>query len=426
MRLLSKILLSHLLVMGLPVIAAFSLPADLEPGWLRPVVVVSVGFLALVMATFWAARLNRRLQTLAGTARRVGGGDLSLPTADRSRTGPPDEISELVEFIEQMRTNLVQALRTLQTTSQKASQSSSSLTLLAKQINVSAGDITTSMEQSAQGAALQTDLIDHTSALIKEVARSIDRTSRSAEDAARSTAEASAVAQSGGQMAGQAVDKMRGVFEQIEKTAERVFEFSQRTKEIGNIVRVITEVAQQTHLLAINATIEAARAGDAGRGFAVVAEEIRQLAENTSRSAERISGIVEEVGTTSHETVQEVWASTKQLSEGRDELASIMDALQNIVTTVTAGSDRVQIISRLAREQIAGAEQTVKAIENISTVAQKNADATLGVRRTAELQSDSIFEVTRLADRLVDLSSSMDAEVGRFKLQEKDDGSKNS
>ncbi len=420
MKLSHKILLSYLLVMGLPLGAAFALPAG-GPGWLRPVLVLAAAAIVLAAAAVWAARLNRRLQDLADTASRIGSGDLTDAASQKTAAGPGDEISRLLGFIEQMRSNLVRTLNTLQSNSQRATLTSSSLTKLAKQINVSAGEITASMEEISQGAGLQTELVEHTSALVREMARSIERTSRSAEDAARSSAEASTVAHSGSQLAGQAVEKMRGVFEQVDRTAERVVEFSQRTKEIGKISRVITEVAQQTHLLAINATIEAARAGEAGRGFAVVAEEIRKLAENTSRSAERIDKIVEEVGVDSHETVQEVWASTKQLSEGRDQLTSIMDALKNIVTTVTTGSDRTQIISRLAREQIAGAEQTVKAIENISSVAQKGASSTDEVRRTAEAQTDSLFEVTKLTREMEKISSSLDAEVGLFKLQETDE-----
>jgi methyl-accepting chemotaxis protein len=420
MNLFHKVLLSYLMLVGPPLALALALPATAGPPWFKPVLVGGAAALALAAAVWWAWRLNRRLQRLAERARRIGSGDLA-DGALTTDAGSGDEIAALNGYIEQMRSDLVQTLQTLRATSQRASASSTSLTELAKRINVSAGEITTSMDEIAEGAGQQTDLVDRTSALIREMARSIERSSRSAEDAARSTAEASGVASSGGQMAGQAVDKMRGVFEQIERTAERVFEFSQRTKEIGNIVRVITEVAQQTHLLAINATIEAARAGEAGRGFAVVAEEIRQLAENTSRSAERIAKIVEEVGVTSHETVQEVWASTKQLEEGREELTSIMDALKNIVATVAAASDRVQIISRLASEQIAGAEQMVRAIENISSVAQTNASATAAVGKTAEAQSDSILKVTRLSDELVALSTRMDAEVGRFQLREADD-----
>lgn len=421
MKLLYKILVGYFLVVALSLAAALLVSPENHPPLVRWMVVASATLAVLILAGFFAYRMARRLSLLARQADQVGSGDLSESIRRRNRPGWPDEIDSLADSIEGIRGNYVHMLRTVRSTSQQANLSSSSLTELAKAINVSAGKISQSMDEIARGAELQTGLVNQTSALISEMARSIERTSRSAEDAARSSAEASVVAQSGGQMAGKAVDKMRGVFEGVEKYAQRVFEFGERTKEIGNIVKVITEVAQQTHLLAINATIEAARAGDAGRGFAAVAEEIRQLAENTSKSAERISGIVEEVTGSSEETVRAVMDSTRHLSEGRDQLTSIIDALENIVATVTTGSDRVQIISRLAKEQIAGAEQTVIAIENISQVAQKNASSTEAVSQSVEAQSTSLLDVTRLAAEIVRLAVAMEAEVRKFKLGEKDE-----
>jgi methyl-accepting chemotaxis protein len=421
MKLLYKILMGYFLVVAVSLTAVLLVSSQDYPPWIRWVTVVSTAFVVLVLAGFLTYRTGRRLWLLARQADQVGSGDLSESIRRRSRPGWPDEIDSLADSFEGIRASYVHMLRTVRSTSQQANLSSSSLTEIAKAINVSAGKISQSMEEIARGAELQTGLVNQTSALISEMARSIERTSRSAEDAARSSAEASVVAQSGGQMAGKAVDKMRGVFEGVEKYAQRVFEFGERTKEIGNIVKVITEVAQQTHLLAINATIEAARAGEAGRGFAAVAEEIRQLAENTSRSAERISGIVEEVTGSSEETVRAVMDSTRHLSEGRDQLTSIIDALENIVATVTTGSDRVQIISRLAKEQIAGAEQTVIAIENIYQVAQKNASSTEAVSQSVEAQSTSLLDVTRLAAEIVKLAVAMDAEVRKFKLGEKDE-----
>lgn len=400
--------------------AAVFFPLAIQSWPWQALATVAVLLLSTAGVALWVRALCRRLRRLEQEMNRLGGGNLSDEIPVRKASRWPDEIDALATGSEQIRTTLVKILVALQTASGRASVTSASLTGLAKQINVSAGEIAASMEAIASGAGLQTELVGKTSALVREMARSIERTSRSAEDAARSSAEAAAVAQTGSQMAGQAVDKMRDVFQAIERYAKRIFEFGERTKEIGNIVRVITEVAQQTHLLAINATIEAARAGEAGRGFAVVAEEIRQLAENTSRSAERIAGIVDEVTAGSLEAVEAVRASTQQLAEGRDQLTSIIDALKNIVATVTSGSDRVQIISRLAREQIAGAEQTVKAIENISRVAQKNASSTEAVRRAAEDQSESLLDVTHLASEIVSLAGSMDAEVGLFQIRDGD------
>jgi methyl-accepting chemotaxis protein len=421
MRLLYKILIGYLLVLLFPLVAWFVVHSLDRAGWVQLVAIAGAGLAAFAATVWWALSVGRRLKRLAGAAEGVGAGDLSQQITRRGGGTRPDELDSLAASIEKMRVNFLHMLNTLLSTSGQANSSSSSLTELAKRINVSAGEISHSMDAIAKGAELQTELVTKTSALINEMARSIERTSRSAEDAARSSAEASVVAQSGSQMAGKAVEKMRGVFEGIEKYSQRVFEFGERTKEIGNIVKVITEVAQQTHLLAINATIEAARAGDAGRGFAVVAEEIRQLAENTSRSAERIGGIVLEVNAGSEEAVKAVKDTSQHLSEGRDQLTSIIDALENIVTTVTSGSDRVQIISRLAREQIAGAEQTVKAIENISNVARKNASSTEAVSQAVDAQSSSLLDVTRLADEIVALAGEMEAEVRKFKLDQADE-----
>jgi methyl-accepting chemotaxis protein len=378
----APILLVALLLVSMPALAALLLPE----GGLRLVLTASFGLLDLGIVGLWAAHLNRRL---------LG-----------------------------MRSALAGSLTTVTATSQKAAAGSTMLTELAKRINVSAGEISRSIEAMSRSAAVQLELVGKTSALIDEMARSVAHTSRSAEDAARSTAEASVVAQTGSQLAGKAVDKMRSVFEEIEQYAQRVFEFGERSKEIGAIVRVITEVAQQTHLLAINATIEAARAGEAGRGFAVVAEEIRALAENTSRSAERISGIVEEVVTRSQQAMQAVKASTQQLSEGRDQLTSIVDALKNIVGTVTSGSDRVQIISRLAKEQIAGAEQTVMAFDSITQAAKQNAGSTGEVQSAAEAQSVSLLEITRLAAELETLAGTLAGEARRLSTTENADDSR--
>ncbi len=417
MNLFRKILLSYLLILAPVLLAVVVLGMLFPPAWWHAPVVALVALTASGMAVLWAWSVGKRLHRLHQQAERIADGDLVEGVVIRRAPRFPDESDELGTAIEQMRSDLVDNIKALQAASVRASVASVTLTGLAKQINVAAGEIANSMEQISSGAGLQTDLVGQTSALMREVARSIQRTSSSAEDAARSSAEASTVAQSGSHLAGQAVDQMRSVFQSIEQTSNQVFAFGERTKEIGAIVRVITEVAQQTHLLAINATIEAARAGEAGRGFAVVAEEIRLLAENTSRSAERIGGIVEEVTQGSLEAVGAVRSSTQQLNTGRDQLNAIIESLKNIVAAVTSGSDRVQIISRLAKEQIAGAEQTASAIENISRVAEQNASSTELVRRAAEAQSESLLEVTKLAAEIVTLAGSVDARVGGFRLE---------
>ncbi|HUU02665.1 MAG TPA: methyl-accepting chemotaxis protein [Myxococcota bacterium] len=423
MKLQNKIIVAILLAVAAPFVVLVLLPDSISPRAVK----LTVGFVALgcaLLAGLFTRAHGRRLGRLVEAASGIGAGDLSHDRSQHLLTRRrllPDEIDALSASLSLVREAFLHILQTVEETTGQAERSSSSLTDLAKRINVSAGNISRSMEEISRGAELQTELVEKTSTLVGEMARSIQRTSLSAEDAARSSRDASQVAQSGSKMAGEAVEKMRGVFEGVEKYSRRVYEFGEKTREIGNIVRVITDVAQQTHLLAINATIEAARAGEAGRGFAVVAEEIRQLADNSSRSAERIGKIVEEVTAESEDAMQAVKESALRLSEGRDQLSYIIDSLKNIVATVTSGSDRVQIISRLAKEQIAGAEQTVKAIQNILRVTQKNASSTDSVSRAVEAQSDSLLDMTKLAAEIVTLAGVLDAEVRKFKFGESDE-----
>ena len=195
MRLFRKILLSYLLIVAAVLLAGVTLVVAFAPAWWHSLVITLVALTASGLAILWAWSVGRRLEELHRQAEDIAGGDLAKGVAVRAGPRFPDETDRLGAAIEQMRADLVETLRALHLASSRASVSSATLTGLAKQINVSAGEIANSMEQIAKGADLQTDLVDKTSALMREVARSIQRTSSSAEDAARSSAEASTVAQ---------------------------------------------------------------------------------------------------------------------------------------------------------------------------------------------------------------------------------------
>ena len=263
MRLLYKILIGYLLVLLFPLATWFVVHSPDRPGWIQLVAIAGAGLTAFAATVWWALSVGRRLRMLAEAAERVGAGDLSQKIESRSHGARMDELDSLAASIEKMRVNFLHMLSTLHSTSGQANSSSSSLTELAKRINVSAGEIAISMEEIAKGAELQTELVTKTSALINEMARSIERTSRSAEDAAKSSAEASVVAQSGSQMAGKAVEKMRGVFEGIEKYSQRIFEFGERSDGFdhvtccsrGSRTATTTRLGRGSHRVGIHFTL---------------------------------------------------------------------------------------------------------------------------------------------------------------------------
>jgi methyl-accepting chemotaxis protein len=360
--------------------------------------------------------LSREIRNLSQFAGRISRGDLSQHARLKSPKAAHEEIEALASSINYMLENLRELVSHIQRTSRAVAESAKDLSETAEGVNVSTEEVTSSIDQIGKGAELQAELVDKTSTLISEIANGIENTARSAEDAAVASGETAAAAQSGSQVGKLAVDKLRKVFEKIEDTGARVVGFGEKSKEIGNIVEVITKLSQQTNLLALNAAIEAARAGEYGRGFAVVADEIRKLAENSSRSADQIAALIHENLAESESAVVAMRESTQELAEGREDMNTIIQSLENITGTAQKGADVVNQISRITREQLEGAQEMVKAIENISAVAVSNATTTEQVSEAIEKQSASMQAMASSAVELTNLSHELEAVVTRFRL----------
>jgi methyl-accepting chemotaxis protein len=177
---------------------------------------------------------------------------------------------------------------------------------------------------------------------------------------------------------------------------------SRNSEKIGNIVGVIDDVADQTNLLALNAAIEAARAGEQGRGFAVVADEVRKLAERTTASTKEIASMVKNIQEDTGKAVGSMEVSAKEVSSGVTLANQAGSSLQEIVHEAKGVQEMVQQIATAAEEQSAAAEEISSNVESIASVSKQNAAA-------SEQTSAASQEISRLTDDLQSL-------VGKFKL----------
>ncbi|HEY3316341.1 MAG TPA: methyl-accepting chemotaxis protein [Bacillota bacterium] len=234
-----------------------------------------------------------------------------------------------------------------------------------------------SIEQLSQGAARQAEVVSKTSQLVAEVANAMHGVAESAQSVAQASAGTREAAKKGGAAVDRTVKGMERIKDRVYASAAAIRELGRHSQQIGEIIQVIEDIAGQTNLLALNAAIEAARAGEQGRGFAVVAEEVRKLAERSSRSTKEIAGLVETIWKVTDEAVKAMEAGTQEVDVGSELAEAAGRALGEILETAGTTDDQIQTISSAAQQVLASSEQLVEAVEAMAQVTEAgNAAAT--------------------------------------------------
>ncbi len=389
-----------------------NLPAGLE-NIVSLLVAIVIG---LLIGSTLSRSFSRSIRDLTTAAEDISKGNLSKRAILTSRPTFEDETVDLEEALKKMTANLSDMVVRMQENSSSVADSAQGLSATAEEMNASTQEISSTIEQIARGAELQTEMVERSSRLISEMADSIEKVALTAGEATERSIKTTSAAESGSRQAMEVVEKLKGVFGKIELSSEVVFRFGDKTHEIGKIVEVITQIAQQTNLLALNATIEAARAGEYGRGFAVVAEEIRKLAENSTQSAEQITGLIKEIEDESGKAVGSLRESTGLISEGRGGLETAGRALQDIVLMMKESSESLNSIHLLAQKQMQGSRSMVQAIDEIAKVAEDNAAATQEASAATEEQTASMDEMSAAAQELSTLADEMRKVTERFQV----------
>ncbi|MEN9797114.1 MAG: methyl accepting chemotaxis protein [Pseudomonadota bacterium] len=406
-------ILSGYVVLGAAVAALYEATWGF-PWWVRALL---AAILTLVLAVVLPSLLARvtRVKVLSRSALEISRGDLSKPVEDEP-SGIHDEIDELSVAISTMQENLRELVGHIQRTAHSVSDQAGELTSSAEGVNASNEPVAQALSRIASGAERQRELVGQARAVITEMAGSIQKTAVTAEDAARASSETSSAAEDGSRVAVLAGQKVNKVFSRIESASKEVFAFGEKTQEISKIVDAITQVAQRTNMLALNATIEAARAGEYGRGFAVVADEVRKLAESAGKSAEQISKLARDISGQSAQVVTAMREGIDELAEGRADLTSIVKSMASVTDTARKGAEKVALISESARQQLAGSEDMVKAIGQISQVAEANAASTDATGQVMDEQTAAVARMTAAAQELQNLSAELQDVVSRFQL----------
>jgi methyl-accepting chemotaxis protein len=247
-----------------------------------------------------------------------------------------------------------------------------------------ANQILSSTEQMAAGVHEQSMQINEVSTAIEEMTRTIMETTKNTMRAAEASNKAGKVAKEGGKIVVDTIDGINRIAEIVTTGAETVEKLGKNSNQIGEIIQVINDIADQTNLLALNAAIEAARAGEQGRGFAVVADEVRKLAERTTKATKEIANMIKLIQTETQKAVEEMYNGKQEALKGKQKAEVAGKSLQNIINETDVVSQLISQVAATSEQQSATAEQISRNVETILNVTNESSKGIQLIVKAAE------------------------------------------
>src|SRR5271168_1588265 len=318
--------------------------------------------------------LQRSITELLNVINQVARGDLTM----RGKV-TNDALGNVTDSINYMLDNFMKVLERVR----KA----------AMEVTACSNNILVAADEMQAGATQQDQEITNTSSAVEELTVSMKQVSNNAEASAEAARRALDAAEQGNRAVRDTLDGMQRIRASVQATAKKIKSLGDRSLEISEIINVINDITEQTNLLALNAAIEAARAGEAGRGFAVVADEVRKLAEHSRSATKDIAALIKAIQAETNEAVVVMEEGTREVEVGAGLADQAGKALEAISSVVRQSAELVQEISLASKQQVRGTEGVANAMQIISGITRQT---TQGARQTAS----TVGNMVKLSEQL--------------------------
>ena len=380
--------------------------------------VVAMLIFALILWWLLASKITNPLNVLVGEAERISQGDLSgaQELKNASIATGKNEIGKLSTAFAGMVVNMHTLTEDITRTADKVGSSSDANARAATAANNSASEINLTLNELAKGATEQAAASQEGSELVEKIIAGLQELTGRISTMNTESENARKIVEDGSSKVSMQKEQMRQGQQATKNVSSAISSLAENSTRIGEIVSVISSISDQTNLLALNAAIEAARAGEAGRGFAVVAEEVRKLAEQSSESAQQITGLITEIQGGVANAVAEM-KKTESLSAGQETAAEVTaSAFESVMSVFIQLEDDISAVANRSEELGHSAAAITEQIHTIASISEESAAGTEQVAASMQEQVENISEIAASSNGLSDLTKELRESLAKFKI----------